>query len=45
MKTSNVVALMMSVVLSTAEFTAIAWLFAQASGWQQQPAAQLTLHP
>jgi hypothetical protein len=34
MKTSNVVALMVSVMLSTAEFTAIGWLFAQATGWQ-----------
>ena len=44
MKTSNLVALMMSVVLSTAVFTAIANLFSHASGWQQQSAAELTLH-
>ena len=43
MKTSNLVALMMSVVLSTAVFTAIAYLFAQASGWQQQAPSELTL--
>jgi hypothetical protein len=33
MKTSNAIALMMSLILSTAEFTAIAWLFAHATGW------------
>ena len=33
MKTINVTTLMMSVVLSTAEFTAIAYLFAHAAGW------------
>jgi len=44
MKTSNFVALLMAVVVSTAGFAAIDYLFTRPAGWQQNHSVELMVH-
>jgi len=44
MKTSNFVALVMAVVVSTAGFAGIDYLFTRPAGWHQNHSVDLMLH-
>jgi len=44
MKTINLLALVLSVAMSTGGFVAIDYLFTHSSGWQERHSAELILH-
>jgi len=44
MKTSNLLALVLSIALSTGGFAAIDYLFTHSASWQEQRSAELMVH-